>query len=98
MSCRPQGDIYKLNYDIASVKRFLLRRNDRVLLKSNWYDMIQIVIFIAIIATAVLIYFNNKVRNRSIDRSNRLAEKQEELIAMLKAQNKETGEEQKADL
>ena len=60
--------------------------------------MIQIVIFIAIIATAVLIYFNNKVRNRSIDRSNRLAEKQEELIAMLKAQNNETGEEQKADL
>ena len=98
MSCRPQGDIYKLNYDIASVKRFLLRRNDRMLLKSNWYDMIQIVIFIAIIATAVLIYFNNKVRNRSIDRSNRLAEKQEELIAMLKAQNNETGEEEKADL
>ena len=60
--------------------------------------MIQIVIFIAIIATAVLIYFNNKVMNRSIDRSNRLAEKQEELIAMLKEQNKETGEEQKADL
>ena len=98
MSCRPQGDIYKLKYHIASVKRFLLRRNDRMLLKSNWYDMIQLVIFIAIIATAVLIYFNNKVRNRSIDRSNRLAEKQEELIAMLKAQNNETGEEEKADL
>ena len=60
--------------------------------------MIQLVIFIAIIATAALIFFNNKVRNRSIDRSNRLAEKQEELIAMLKAQNKEADEEQKADL
>jgi hypothetical protein len=50
--------------------------------------MIQILILIAIIATAVLMFFNNKVRNRKIDRSNRLAEKQEELIAMLKAQNK----------
>jgi cbb3-type cytochrome oxidase subunit 3 len=49
--------------------------------------MIQILIFIAIIATAVLIYFNNKVRNRRIDRSNRLAEKQEALIQMLKEKN-----------
>jgi hypothetical protein len=51
--------------------------------------MIQILIFIAIVATAVLIFFNNKVENRKIDRSNKLAEKQEELIAMLKAKNKE---------
>jgi 4-hydroxybenzoate polyprenyltransferase len=51
--------------------------------------MIQILIFIAIIATAVLIYFNNKVKNRNIDRSNRLTEKQQELIAMLKEKNKE---------
>jgi cbb3-type cytochrome oxidase subunit 3 len=49
--------------------------------------MIQILIFIAIIATAVLIYFNNKVRNRRIDRSNRLAEKQEALIQMLREKN-----------
>ena len=49
-------------------------------------------IFIAIIAIAVLLIFNNKVRNRKIDRSSRLAEKQEELIAMLKAQNKEKEE------
>lgn len=50
-------------------------------------------IFIAIIVFTVLIYFNNKVKNRRIDRSNRLAEKQEELIAMLKAQNKKADEE-----
>ena len=31
-------------------------------------------IFIAIIAMTVLIYFNNKVKNRNIDRANRLAE------------------------
>jgi Na+-translocating ferredoxin:NAD+ oxidoreductase RnfG subunit len=49
--------------------------------------MIQILIFIAIIAAAVLIYFNNSVKNRRIDRSNRLAEKQEALIQMLKEKN-----------
>ena len=49
--------------------------------------MIQILIFIAIVATAVLIYFKNKVENRRIDRRNRLAEKQEELIEMLKQKN-----------
>jgi len=54
--------------------------------------MIQMLILIAIIATAVLIFFNNKVRNRQIDRKNRLAEKQEELIARLKAQNKDAEE------
>ncbi len=49
--------------------------------------MIQLLIFIGIIAFAVLLYFNNKVRNRQIDRRNRLAEKQEELIQMLKEKN-----------
>jgi cbb3-type cytochrome oxidase subunit 3 len=49
--------------------------------------MIQILIFIAIVATGVLFFFNNKVKNRKIDRSNRLAEKEEELIAMLKERN-----------
>jgi len=44
-------------------------------------------IFIAIIAFTVLIYFNNKVKNRRIDRSNRLAEKHEALIQMLKERN-----------
>ena len=50
--------------------------------------MIQILIFVAIIATAVLMVFKNKVENRRIDRSNRLAEKQEALIEMLKEKNK----------
>jgi hypothetical protein len=49
--------------------------------------MLQILIFIAIIAIAVLIYFKNKVENRRIDIRNRLAEKQEELIKMLKEKN-----------
>jgi hypothetical protein len=44
-------------------------------------------IFIAIIAFAVLLYFNNSVKNRRIDRSNRLAEKQEALMQMLKEKN-----------
>jgi hypothetical protein len=55
--------------------------------------MIQILILIAIIATAVLMFFNNKVKNRKIDRSNRLAGKQEELIAMLKEKHTEREEE-----
>ncbi|MEO6253140.1 MAG: hypothetical protein ABIO79_07545 [Ferruginibacter sp.] len=58
--------------------------------------MIQILIFIAIIATGVLIYFKNKVENRSIDRSNRLAEKHEELIRML--QEKKRKENHDAEL
>jgi len=41
-------------------------------------------IFIAIIAIAVLLYFNNSVKKRNIDRSNRLAEKHKELMQMLK--------------
>ncbi|MEO7306011.1 MAG: hypothetical protein ABIR78_09220 [Ferruginibacter sp.] len=58
--------------------------------------MIQVLIFIAIIATAILIYFNKKVENRRIDRSNRLAEKQEELIRML--QEKKRKENDDAEL
>jgi Flp pilus assembly protein TadB len=50
-------------------------------------------IIIAIVAFAVLLYFNNSVRNRRIDRSNRLAEKQEELIQKLK---EKTAKEQEA--
>ena len=54
--------------------------------------MIQILIFIAIIATDVLIFFNNKVENRRIDRINKLAEKQEALIQMLKEKNNKEAE------
>ncbi len=46
--------------------------------------MIQFIIVVAIIALAVLIYFKNRVENRRIDRINRLAEKQEELLDLLK--------------
>lgn len=51
--------------------------------------MIQILIFIAIIATAVLLFFKNKVENRKADRINKLAEKQEALIAKLTEKNNE---------
>ena len=47
----------------------------------------QILIFIAIIAFVVLLYFKNKVDNRKIDRINRLAGKQAELIEILKGKN-----------
>jgi hypothetical protein len=53
-------------------------------------------IVIAIIAFAVLLYFNNSVRNRSVDRSNRLAEKQEALMQMLKEKKAREGNAEKA--
>ena len=49
--------------------------------------MIQLLFFIGIIAFGVLLYFNNKVKNRSVDRSNRLIEKQEALLQMLREKN-----------
>ena len=49
--------------------------------------MIQLLFFIGIIAFAVLLYFNNRVKNRRIDRINRLAEKQDALIQMLNDKN-----------
>lgn len=48
--------------------------------------MVQIVGFIFIIAIAIFLYLKNKQENRAIDRRNKLAEKQDELIEML--QNK----------
>lgn len=42
---------------------------------------------ILIIAIAIFLYLKNKQANRAIDRRNRLAEKQDELIEMLKAKN-----------
>lgn len=54
-------------------------------------------IFIAIIALAVLLIFNNNVRNRRIDRSNRLAERQEELMEMLKQQKAKEDNTQKTE-
>jgi hypothetical protein len=54
-------------------------------------------IFIAIIALAALLIFNNNVRNRRIDRSNRLAERQEELMEMLKQQKAKEDNTQKTE-
>jgi hypothetical protein len=46
--------------------------------------MIYIAVFVAI---GIFIYFKNKQDNRAIDRRNRLAEKQEELMEMLQKKN-----------
>jgi hypothetical protein len=59
--------------------------------------MIQVLILIAIIATAVLMVFKNKVENRRIDRSNRLAEKHEELIRMLQEKAKQEANSKEND-
>jgi hypothetical protein len=53
--------------------------------------------FIAIIAIAVLLYFNNSVKNRKIDRSNRLTEKHEALIQMLKEKNARKDDPEKTE-
>ena len=46
-------------------------------------------IVIAIIAVGVILYFKNKVDNRKVDRHNRLVEKQEKLMEILKEKNTE---------
>jgi cbb3-type cytochrome oxidase subunit 3 len=45
--------------------------------------MVEIILFITILAIAFFIYLKNKQDNRTIERRNRLAEKQEELIQRL---------------
>ncbi|MEI9958986.1 MAG: hypothetical protein WDM90_22335 [Ferruginibacter sp.] len=45
-----------------------------------------------IVAITIFLFFNNKQQNRAIDRRNRLAEKQEELIEMLRKKNSEETE------
>ena len=54
--------------------------------------MVQLVGVIFVVAIIIFIYFKNKQANRAIDRRNRLAEKQEELIEMLKNKNEKTNE------
>ncbi|MFZ4770571.1 MAG: hypothetical protein ACOYLO_10360 [Ferruginibacter sp.] len=51
--------------------------------------MITFIILTTIIATALFIYLKNKMENRSIDRQNKLAEKQEALFQLLKEKNKD---------
>ena len=36
LSCQPQGDIHRLKYHRARVKKFLLRLNNKTLFISNW--------------------------------------------------------------
>lgn len=50
--------------------------------------MIKLIILIIIVAVVMFIYLKNKQENRSIDRHNRLVEKQEELMRILKERNK----------
>jgi cbb3-type cytochrome oxidase subunit 3 len=45
--------------------------------------MVEIILFITIIAIAFFIYLKNRQDNRAIERRNRLAEKQEELMQRL---------------
>jgi len=54
--------------------------------------MIQLAGLILIIAIAIFLYLKNKQENRAIDRRNRLAEKQDELIEMLKNKKDITNE------
>jgi large-conductance mechanosensitive channel len=49
--------------------------------------MIQLLGLTLIVAVAIFIYIKNKQQNRANDRRNRLAEKQEELMKMLKNKN-----------
>jgi uncharacterized membrane protein len=49
--------------------------------------MIEILLFIFIIALAIFLYFKNRQYNRSVDRHNRLAEKQDQVMEMLRKKN-----------
>lgn len=49
--------------------------------------MIPLMGLILIVAVAIFMYIKNKQQNRFNHRRNRLAEKQEELIQMLKEKN-----------
>ncbi len=49
--------------------------------------MVQIILFIFIVALTIFLYFKNRQYNRSVDRHNRLAEKQEALMEMLRKKN-----------
>lgn len=49
--------------------------------------MVQVIGLIFIVTIIIFLYLKNKQANRTINRHNRLAEKQEELIQMLKEKN-----------
>lgn len=49
--------------------------------------MVELILLIFILALGIFLYLKNKQENRRVDRHNRLAEKQEELIDMLRKNN-----------
>jgi len=53
--------------------------------------MIVLIIFIIIVSTAVGIWLKNKEQQRSVDRSNRLQKKQDELLKTLIEKTKQDG-------
>jgi hypothetical protein len=55
--------------------------------------MIPMIFIVAMVGIGILIYLKNKQENRAIDRRNRLAEKQEELIEMLRKKNETENKE-----
>lgn len=50
-----------------------------------------------IVAITIFLVYKNKQENRMIDRRNRLLEKQEEIIEMLRTKNEEKTETKKDD-
>jgi nitrogen fixation-related uncharacterized protein len=57
--------------------------------------MIQILLVIFVVAVLLFIWQKNKQYNRSVDRHNRMVEKQEELLQLLK--DKKNDNEQDTD-
>jgi len=49
--------------------------------------MVKLILFIFILALGIFLYLKNKQENRRIDHHNRLAEKQEALMEMLRKKN-----------
>ena len=58
--------------------------------------MVQVVLFIFIIAVAIFLWLKNKQENRSIEKHNRMLEKQEVLLEMLRKKS-ETGNKEKSE-
>jgi len=55
--------------------------------------MVEIILLIFIIAVVIFIWMKNKQDNRSIDRHNRMVEKQEELLRILNEKDKKEADE-----
>lgn len=55
--------------------------------------MIEVLMAIFVVAVFVFIWLKNKQRNRSIDRRNRIVDKQDELLQLLKDKKETTDNE-----